>query len=39
MKIELHVIKVREVVDGYEDNGTDCVVGYHGKLDIRPAFQ
>lgn len=45
MKIEQHVIKVREVVDGYEDkgtdedNGTDGVVGYHGKLDIRPAFQ
>lgn len=39
MKIEQQVIKIREVVDGYEDNGNDGVVGYQGKLDIRPAFQ
>lgn len=39
MIIEQQVIKVRDVVDGYEDNGNDGVVGYHGKLDIRPAFQ
>ena len=39
MKIEHEIIKVREIVDGYEDNGNEGVIGYHGKLDIRPAFQ
>ena len=39
MKIEQEIIKVRDVVDGYADNGHDGVIGYHGQLDIRPAFQ
>ena len=39
MIIEQQVIKVREVVDGYKNKGNDGVIGYHGKLDIRPAFQ
>ena len=39
MKIEQQIIKVREVVEGYEDNAQDGVIGYQGKLDIRPAFQ
>lgn len=38
MKIEQQIIKVREVVDGYVDNGHDGVIGYHGKLDIRANF-
>ncbi len=39
MKIELHKIKVREVVIGYVDNAEEGVVGYGGKLDIRPKYQ
>lgn len=39
MKIKLHEVPVRDVVDGYVDSAEDGVVGYGGKLDIRPAFQ
>jgi len=39
MKIELKEIVVRELVDGYQDNNEDGVVGYGGRLDIRPPFQ
>ena len=39
MKIELHEIPVRDVVAGYVDSAENGVVGYSGKLNIRPAFQ
>src|SRR3989344_2009824 len=39
MRIELKNIKIRDVVNGYKDNGESGVVGYGGKLNIRPAFQ
>ncbi len=39
MKIELHEITIREIFDGYLDSEDNGVVGYHGRLDIRPAFQ
>lgn len=39
MKIELHEITVRELTDGYEDKAEQGVVGYQGKLDIRPPYQ
>lgn len=39
MKIELKEITVRQLTDGYEDNNEDGVVGYGGKLDIRPPYQ
>lgn len=39
MKIELTRIKVRELVEGYKDNAEEGVVGYNGKLDIRPPYQ
>ena len=39
MKIELHEIPVRDVVAGYKDSAENGVVGYGGRLDIRPAFQ
>ncbi len=39
MKIELHRITVRELVDGYIDDEEAGVRGYGGKLDIRPAYQ
>jgi len=39
MNIELKEIKVRDLTKGYEDNQEDGVVGYDGKLDIRPPYQ
>lgn len=39
MKIELLDITVRELVEGYEDDGDGGVRGYDGLLDIRPPFQ
>ena len=39
MKIELHEILIRDVVAGYVDSDENGVVGYNGKLNIRPAYQ
>ena len=39
MKIELKELTIRELVDGYQDNGDDGVIGYGGLLDIRPPYQ
>ena len=39
MNIELNEITVRELVNGYKDSNDDGVVGYSGKLDIRPPYQ
>ena len=39
MKIELKEITVRELTNGYQDNNEAGVVGYGGKLDIRPPYQ
>jgi hypothetical protein len=39
MKIELHKIPVRKVVDGFKDNAIEGVVAYGGKLDVRPKYQ
>ena len=39
MKIKLHEIPVREVATGYIDSAEYGVVGYGGRLNIRPAFQ
>ncbi len=39
MKIELHEILVRDLVDGYADNDEEGVTGYGGRLDIRPKYQ
>lgn len=39
MIINLHEIPVREVVAGYVDSAEQGVVGYGGRLNIRPAFQ
>ena len=36
MNIELTEITVRELTNGYVDNEEGGVVGYDGKLDIRP---
>ncbi len=39
MKIDLHDITVKEVTNGFKDSAENGVVGYGGKLNIRPAFQ
>ena len=39
MKIELKEITVADLCDGYADNYDEGVVGYGGKLDIRPPYQ
>ena len=39
MNIELKEITVRDLTTGYKDNAEDGVIGYQGKLDIRPPYQ
>ena len=39
MNIELHEITIREVTNGFKDSAENGVVGFDGKLNIRPAFQ
>ena len=39
MKIELKKISVRELTKDFEDNAEAGVIGYGGKLDIRPPYQ
>lgn len=39
MKIELKEITIRELVKDYSDDGDGGVVGFDGKLDIRPPYQ
>ena len=39
MEIKLKEMSVREVVNGYINNEEEGVVGYGGKLNIRPKYQ
>ncbi len=39
MEIKLHEITIKELVEGYEDNGEQGVVAYSGNLDVRPPYQ
>lgn len=39
MKIELHKITVRDIVENFKDSEEEGVVAYGGKLDIRPKYQ
>ncbi|GAB1416288.1 hypothetical protein MASR2M117_16940 [Paludibacter sp.] len=39
MNIELKEITVRELANNYKDNNENGVVGFGGKLDIRPPYQ
>lgn len=39
MKITRQNIKIREIVEGYKNRQDNGVVGFYGKLDIRPAYQ
>lgn len=39
MKIQPKSIKVKDIFDGYADNGDNGVFAYDGRLAIRPAYQ
>lgn len=39
MKIDLQKITIREVVENYRDNDEEGVLGYGGRLNIRPPYQ
>ena len=39
MDILLHRITIRELFNGYKNSDEEGVVGYHGKLNIRPKYQ
>lgn len=39
MKIELHKIKIKDIFEGYRNNNEEGVVGFSGKLNIRPKYQ
>ena len=39
MNIELHHIKISELVENFIDNDEQGVVGYNGRLNIRPKYQ
>ena len=39
MNIVLKEITIRELTEGFEDNDENGVVGYGGRLDIRPPYQ
>lgn len=39
LKIDLIEVPIRDIVDSYLDSGVSGVKGFHGKLNIRPAFQ
>ncbi|MCX6754372.1 MAG: DUF262 domain-containing protein [Candidatus Nomurabacteria bacterium] len=39
MKIDLHKIKIEEVVKDYKDSAEEGVSAFGGKLDIRPKYQ
>ena len=39
MSINLTQIKLRDLFDEYVNSDEDGVIGYHGRLDIRPKYQ
>jgi len=39
MKIELRENTIGELTEGYKNNEEEGVVGYGGKLNIRPKYQ
>ena len=39
MKIELKQISIKEVSEGYKNDEEEGVVGFKGKLNIRPKYQ
>ena len=39
MKIEPKKITIRELISDYKNNNEEGVLGYNGKLNIRPPYQ
>lgn len=39
MKVELKLLKVKDIANNYEDKNENGITGYNGKLDIRPKYQ
>ena len=39
MEIKLQEITIRELAEGYQDNNEGGVIGYGGRLNIRPPYQ
>jgi REP element-mobilizing transposase RayT len=39
MKIQLNEISIREITTGYTNDNEEGVVGYYGRLNIRPKYQ
>ncbi len=39
MKIELREVTIEDLAEGYQDNDEAGVIGFGGKLDIRPPYQ
>ena len=39
MNIDLKEITIRDVAENYVDNDEEGVLGYNGKLNIRPKYQ
>lgn len=39
MQVTLFPIKIKDLVENYQDNGEYGVYGYNGKLNIRPKYQ
>jgi len=39
MNITLHTISIRDLVNGFENNEEEGIVGYGGQLNIRPKYQ
>ena len=39
MRIELHNVSIRDVFEGYKDSQEEGVIGYGGRLNIRPKYQ
>ena len=39
MKIELKKVTIRDVTENYRDSAEEGVIGYDGKLNIRPKYQ
>ena len=39
MEIKLHEITIRQVVENYIDNDEEGILGYNGRLNIRPKYQ
>lgn len=39
MKYDMQFIPIREIANGYKDSQENGVIGYNGRLNIRPAYQ